>query len=180
MAHYEIFENKENFKPVILWLLLKREAQVSCSKMNKLSENLNIPAYYISKLLFFFSPSVVSDSLSSMECSVPGFPLLHCLPQFAQTHCPLSRWCHPTISSSVIPPPPPAFSLSQHKVFSNKSALPIRPKYWSFSFSICPSNVHSGLISFRILQAPKKALILSAQPSLWSNSHIHIRLLEKL
>ena len=43
----------------------------------------------------------------------------------------------------------PAFSLSQHQVFSHESVLCIRwPKYWSFSFNIGPSNKHSGLISF--------------------------------
>ena len=66
--------------------------------------------------------------------------------------CPLSQWCHPTISSSVAP-------FSSHiqsfppsiRVFSNDSVLHIRwPKYWSFSFSISPSNEYSGLISFRI------------------------------
>ena len=62
--------------------------------------------------------------------------------------CPLSWWCHSTISS----PSPPALNLSQHpRVFSNKSVLHIRwPKYWSFSFSISPSKEHSGLISFRM------------------------------
>ena len=64
--------------------------------------------------------------------------------------CPLSRWCHPTISSSVVP-----FSLLQSfpaiRVFSNESVLCIRwPKYWSFSFNISPSNEYSGLISFRM------------------------------
>ena len=66
--------------------------------------------------------------------------------------CPLSQWCHPTISSSVVPfssclqsfPASQSFPVSQ-------SALCIRwPKYWSFSFSINPSNEYSGLISFRI------------------------------
>ena len=48
-------------------------------------------------------------------------------------------------------PSPPALNLSQHQVFSNKSALRIRwPKYWSFSFNISPSNEHPGLISFRM------------------------------
>ena len=65
--------------------------------------------------------------------------------------CPSSRWCHPTISSSVVPffchlQPFPAF-----RVFPNESVLCTRwPKYWSFSFSISPSNEYSGLISFRI------------------------------
>ena len=64
--------------------------------------------------------------------------------------CPSSQWCHPTISSSVFP-----FSSCLHfpsiRVFSSESALCIRwPKYWSFSFSISPSKVYSGLISFRM------------------------------
>ena len=67
---------------------------------------------------------------------------------------PLSRWCHPTISSSVIPFSSLSCSSSifpSIRVFSNKSFLHIRwPKYWSFSFSISPSNEYSGLISFRV------------------------------
>ena len=64
--------------------------------------------------------------------------------------CPLSRWCHPAISSSVV-----SFSSCLQSllasVFSNESTLRMRwPKYWSFSFSISPSNEHPGLISFRM------------------------------
>ena len=72
------------------------------------------------------------------------------------------------------------------RVFSDESALCIRwPKYWSFSFSMSPSNEYSGLISFRIdwlhllaVQGTLKSLLQhhsskAAQPSLWSNSHIH-------
>ena len=48
-------------------------------------------------------------------------------------------------------PSPPSFNLSQHQVFSRELVLCIRwPKYWSFSFSISPSNEYSGLISYRI------------------------------
>jgi len=51
----------------------------------------------------------------------------------------------------VSSPSPLAFNLSEHQGLSNESALCIRwPKYWSFSFSIGPSNEYSGLISFRI------------------------------
>ena len=65
--------------------------------------------------------------------------------------CPLSRWCHPTISSSVVPLLLPPSIFPSIRVFSNESVLHIRwPKYWSFSFNISPSNEHSGLISFRI------------------------------
>ena len=83
-----------------------------------------------------------------MDCSMPGFPVHHQLLELTQTH--IHWWCHPTISSSV-DSSPPAFNLSSIRVFSNESALYIRgPKYWSFSFSISPSNEYSGLISFRI------------------------------
>ena len=84
-----------------------------------------------------------------MNCSTPGFPVLHHLLEFAQTHvhwvmpsthlifcCP--RLLFPSIFPSI-------------RVFSNGLALHIRwPKYYSFSFSISPSNEHSGLISFRM------------------------------
>ena len=84
-----------------------------------------------------------------MDSSTPVFPVLHQLPEPAQTRV---HWVgdalqpsHP-LSSSF----PPAFYLSQHRVFSNESVLHIRwPKYWSFSFGISPSNEYSGLISFR-------------------------------
>ena len=82
------------------------------------------------------------------------------------------------------------------RVFSNESALRIRcPKYWSFNFSISPSNEHPGVISFRMdwldllaVQGTLKNLLnttvqkhqfFCAQLSLWSYSHIHTRLLEK-
>ena len=62
--------------------------------------------------------------------------------------CPLSRWCHPTISPCVTPSPPSIFP--SIRGFSSESALHVRwPKFWSFSFSISPSNEYSGLISFR-------------------------------
>ena len=85
-----------------------------------------------------------------IDCSTPGLPVHHQLLELAQTHV---HWVgdaiqpsHPLSSSS-----PPAFSLSQHRVFSNESVLHIRwPQYWSFSFSISPPNEYSWLISFRI------------------------------
>ena len=84
-----------------------------------------------------------------MNCSTPGLP--SAAPEVYSNSCPSSRWCHPAFSSSVIPfsscpPSPPSI-----RVFSNESTLHIRwPKYWSFSFSISPSNEHQGLISFRM------------------------------
>ena len=65
--------------------------------------------------------------------------------------CPLSLWWHPTISSSVIPFSSYLQSFPASGSFPNESVLRIRwPKYWSFSFSISPSNEYSGLISFRM------------------------------
>ena len=54
-------------------------------------------------------------------------------------------------SHPLLSPSPPAFNFSQHQGLSNESVLRIRwSKYWRFSFSICPSNEYSGLISFRM------------------------------
>ena len=97
--------------------------------------------------LLLFSRCIVS-LCDPLNCSMPGFPT-HCLPQFSQAHVfwavmPSNRLilCQPLLLLSIFP---------RVKVISSESALPIRwPKYWSFSFSISPSNEYSGLISFRI------------------------------
>ena len=84
-----------------------------------------------------------------MDCSMPGFPVLHYLLELAQIQV---LWVSDAIwpSHLLSSPFPFAFDLSI-RVFSNKSALHIMwPKDWSFSFSISPSNEYSGLISFRI------------------------------
>ena len=85
-----------------------------------------------------------------MDCSTPGFPVLHHLQKLAQTHI---HWVgdaiqrsHPLSPLLLLPSIFPSI-----RVFSSESVLHIRwPKYWSFSFSIRPSNVCSGLTSFRI------------------------------
>ena len=65
--------------------------------------------------------------------------------------CPLSRWCHPTILSSVIPFSSCLQSFSASQSFQMSQFFNIRwSKYWSFSFSISPSNEYSGLISSRM------------------------------
>ena len=123
-----------------------------------------------------------------MDCSTLGFPVLHHLPELAQTHVhrvsDAIQPSHPLLS----PSPPPSISPSIG-VFSSELALHVRwPSNWSFSFSISPSNEYSGLISFRIdwldllaVQGNFKSLLqhhssnhqfFSIQPSLWSNSHI--------
>ena len=71
-------------------------------------------------------------------------------PRAYSDSCPSHWWCHPTILSCHPLLLPPSI-LPSIKVFSNESVLRIRwPKYWSFSFSINPSNEYSGLISFRM------------------------------
>ena len=85
-----------------------------------------------------------------MNCSTPGLPVHHQLPEsrrlmsiesvMPSSHLTL---CHPLL---FLPPIPPI-----NRVSSNESTLHVRwPKYWSFSFSISPSNEHPGLISFRM------------------------------
>ena len=90
------------------------------------------------------------DSLWPHGLQHPRPPCPSPIPRACSNSCPSSQWCHPTILSSVIPFSF-AFNLSQHQGLSKELALRIRwPKYWSFSFSISPSNDYSGLISFRI------------------------------
>ena len=85
-----------------------------------------------------------------MNRSTPGLPVHHKLPEFTQTHVhrvgDAIQPSHLLSPLLLLPPIPPSI-----RVFSNESTLRIRwPKYWSFSFSISPSNEHSGLISFRM------------------------------
>ena len=98
------------------------------------------------------SPNCVQFFVTPMDCGTPVFPVLHYLPEFAQTHsCPLSGWyqpshfilCHPLLLLPAIIP--------SIRVFSSESVLRIRwPKYCSFSFSTSSSGEYSELISFRI------------------------------
>ena len=86
-----------------------------------------------------FSCLVVSDSLWPHESQYTRPPCPSPTPGVHSHSRPLSRWCHPAISSSVIP-----FSSCPQPLPASES------KYWSFSFSIIPSNEHPGLISFRM------------------------------
>ena len=85
-----------------------------------------------------------------MNHSKPGLPVHHQLLEFTQTHVHQVsnsiQPSHPLSSSSPLAPNP-----SQHQSLFQESTLRMRwPKYWSFSFSVSPSNEHPGLISFRM------------------------------
>ena len=130
-----------------------------------------------------------------MDCSTPSFPVHHQLLELAQTHV---HWVGDAIQHLILCRPllllPSIFP--SIGIFSNESVLHIRwPKYWSFSFSISPSNEYSALISFmmdwfdlleihgtlnNLLQHhSSKHQFFGTQFSLWSDSHIHTCLLEK-
>ena len=82
-----------------------------------------------------------------MDCSTPGFPVHHQLPEFTQTHVhSVGDAIQPSRPLLLLPLIFPSI-----RVFSNESTLHIRwPKYWSFSFNISPCSEYSGLISFRM------------------------------
>ena len=94
-----------------------------------------------------FSRLVVCDP---MDCSTPGVPVHHQLPEIAQTHV---HWVGDAIQPShpLSSPSPLTFNLSQHQgLFQWVTSSHRWPKYWSFSFSISPPNEYSGLISFKM------------------------------
>ena len=100
--------------------------------------------------ILLFSCSVMFHSLGPHGLQHTRLSCPSLSPRVCSNSCPLSRWCHPTISFSATP-----FSFclqsTSIKVFSNELALCIRwPQYWSFNFSISPSKEYSGLISFTI------------------------------
>ena len=97
-----------------------------------------------------FSCSVVSDSFRPHELQHARPPCPSPTPRVHTNPCPSSQWCHPTISSSVVPfscpqssPASGSFQMSQLFASGGQS-------YWNFSFNISPSNEHPGLISFRM------------------------------
>ena len=122
-----------------------------CGRFLHLSNGFS-PTDVFSYGIFQFS-SVAQSRLTlcdPMNCSPPGFPVHHQLLELAQTHvCRVHVAIqHPILCCPLLLPPSIFPSI---RVFSNESVLHIRwPKYWRFSFSISPSNEHSGLISFRM------------------------------
>ena len=137
----------------------------------------------------------MSALCNHMNCSMPSFPVLQYLPEFAQISCPLGQWCHPTISSSALPfsscpqslPASGSFPMSQlfasggQSIRASASVLPKNiqdwfPLEWTGWISL-PSKGLSRVFSNTTIW---KHQFFGTQPSLWSNSHICTWLLEKL
>ena len=99
-----------------------------------------------------FSRSVMSTSLQPHGLQHARLPCPSSTPQAYSDSRPFSQWCHPTISSSVIPFSfcPQSFPASGFFQMSQLFASGGQNQYWSFSFNISPSNEHRGLISFRM------------------------------
>ena len=140
----------------------------------------------------------VIQSLSHVQLFWPHglqharFPCPSLSPGIYPNSCPLSQWCHPTVSSSVAPSPP-VLSLSQLQ--SLFEGLLFASADASASALVLPMNIQSwfpwGLIGLIFLQSKGLSRVFSSttiqkhqffgtQPCLWSNFHIHTWQLEKL
>ena len=143
-----------------------------------------------------FSRSVVSDSLRPHESQHARAPCPSPTPGVHPNSCPSSRWCHPAISSSIIPfsscpqslPASESFPMSQLFAWGGQnigvsalaSFLPKNTQGWSPSeWTDWISLQSKGLSRVSSNTAAQKPQFFSAQPSLWSNSHTHTWLLEK-
>ena len=143
-----------------------------------------------------FSPSVVSDSLQPHELQHARPPCPSPTARVYTKPCPFSRWCHPTISSSVIPfsswpqffPASGSFQMSQLfasggqsiGVSASTSVLPMNTQDWSpLGWTSWISLQSKGLSRVFSNTTVQKHQFFSAQLSSQSNSHIHTWLLEK-
>ena len=159
------------------------------------SKSLVILEIFLPAILHFrFSRSVMSDSLWPHGLQQARLPCLSPTLRVYSNSCPSSRWCHPTISSSVVPfssylqsfpelgsfPMSQFFTSSGQSIGASASALPMNIQDW-FPLGL------TGLISFQskgLLRVfsnttVQKHPFFGAQLSLWSNSHIHMWPLEK-
>ena len=143
-----------------------------------------------------FNCSVMSDSLHPHELQHARPPYPSPTVEVYPNPCPLSRWCHPTISSSVIPfsSCPQSFPVSgsfqMHQLFTSggqsigvstsTSVLPMNTQDWSLlGWTDWISLQSKGLSRVFSNTTVQKHQFFSTQLSLWSNPHIHTWLLEK-
>ena len=128
----------------------KEELKSLLMKVKEESGKRRLKTHHLKKLRSWHPISSVTQLCPAlwdpMGCSTPGLPVRHPLLEFTQTHV---HWVGDAIQPShpLLSPSPPAFNLSHHQGLFRWVRW---PKYWSFSFSISPSNEHSGLISFRM------------------------------
>ena len=134
-----------------LFIVLPSDPDYFCQISNNNPLSSVILVIWACTLFFLISLSSVTQLCltlcETMDCSTPGLPVHHQLPELTQTESVIPSnhliLCRPLLLLASIFP--------RIRVFSNKLVLCIRwPKYWSFSFSISPSNEYSGLISFRM------------------------------
>ena len=120
------------------------------STVDSFLETLLFPIFLFTSPVQFSSVTQLCPTLWTPWIAARQASLSITIPEFTQTHV---HWvsdaiqpsilCYPLLLLPLIPP--------SIRIFSNESTLCMRlPKYWSFSFSISPSNEHSGLISFRM------------------------------
>ena len=147
---------------------------------------------FLTLFMCLFNPSVPPTLCDSINCCTPGFPVLHQLPEHAQT-CPLSWWCQSNHSSAVhfscLQSFPPSRSFPMSWLFSSGD----QSIGASVLASVLPMNIQSwfplGLTGWISLQSKGPSRVFSstttwkhqffgAQPSLWFNSNIHTWLLE--
>ena len=138
-------------------------------------------------------PQLCLTLCDPMDCSPPGSSVLHHLPEFAQIYV---HWVHDAIQPShpLSPPSPPAFYLSQHQGLlqwvgsSNQVADVLELQHQSFQWiqgwfplglTSLISLLSKGLSRVFSSTTVWKHQFFGAQPSLWSNSHTHMWLLEK-
>ena len=89
----------------------------------------------------------VMSLFDPMDCSTSGVPVLHCFPEFTQTH---DNWVMPSNHLILCHPSSPALNLSQHQGLLQCIGSSHQAAYWSFSFSISPSSEYSGSAAFWI------------------------------
>ena len=160
-----------------------------------LSQNPLIDWIVLNIVYLLFSCSVMSNSLWPHGLQHARLPCSSLSPRVCSNSCPLSQWCHPTISSSVIP-------FSHLQSFTASGSFPMNQFFasggqrikTSTSASVLPTNIQccfplglTGLISLQSKRISRvfsnttvqKHQLFGTQPSLCSDSHIHTWLLEK-
>ena len=129
-----IFASKQH---IIIRILLDHICLVN--SINKISPCFNTCLNHFNGIHFNSVPQSCWTLCNRTDCSTPGFPVHHQLPELTQIH--VHQVGDPIQPSHPVSPPfPPAFNLSQHQGFLQIVLFICWPKYWSFSFIISPSN----------------------------------------